>query len=128
MTDKVGLLDTNVIIDISKNLIEVSSIINEYNYLHISIITYIELLGFNFVNEDEFLIIKKIVDNLPISMIDFEIANFAIHYRKIRKIKLADSLIIATAKKLNAELITSNVSDFINIDNFVKVIKPTLII
>lgn len=124
MTDKVGLLDTNVIIDISKNLIDANKILNKYNYLYISIISYVELLGYNFASDEDLLIIKSIVNNIPISFIDLEIANFAISYRKIKKIKIADSLILATARKLNADLITSNISDFINIDTNVKVTKP----
>jgi predicted nucleic acid-binding protein len=69
-----------------------------------------------------------LVKIIPLSFIDLEIADLAVNYRKVRKIKLADSLILATARKLNADLISSNIDDFINIDKNVNVIKPTKIL
>lgn len=124
MTGKIALLDTNVIIDNVKSKLSMQNIVNKYSQLYISIITYVEILGFNFKNEEEQKLIVNLIRNLPISYIDLKIADFAVKYRQLKKIKLADSLILATAKSLNADLITSNVSDFINFDKSIRIIKP----
>lgn len=47
---------------------------------------------------------------------DIEIADLTISYRKMKKIKVPDAIILSTAKKLNAILLTSNIADFKNID------------
>ena len=124
MTGKIALLDTNVIIDNAKAKLSMQNIVNKYSQIFISIITYVEILGFNFKNEVEQKLIVNLIRNLPISYIDLKIADFAVKYRQLKKIKLADSLIFATAKSLNADLITSNVSDFINFDKSIRIIKP----
>lgn len=41
-----------------------------------------------------------------------QMADIAIEYRKRKKIKLPDALIAATAKTLNAEVVTRYISDF----------------
>jgi len=65
------------------------------------------------------------VNLIPVKFIDLEIADYAVNYRKIKKIKLADSLILATARSLNGDLITSNIDDFTNIDFNVRIYKPS---
>lgn len=48
-------------------------------------------------------------------------------YRKIRKVKLPDAITLATARRLNAELITVNEQDFRGLDPLVRVVVPPLI-
>jgi len=55
---------------------------------------------------------------------DIEIADLTVSYRKMKKIKIPDAIILATARKLNAKLLTSNIIDFTNIDEKVTIIKP----
>ena len=50
MNGKKGLIDSNVIIDISNEKLKLSAIIAEYDYLYASIISYVETLGYNFLN------------------------------------------------------------------------------
>lgn len=45
-------------------------------------------------------------------------------YRSHSKIKLPDAIILATAKKMKADLKTANVDDFKNVDKSVKLINP----
>lgn len=124
MNGNKAILDSNVIIDFSKGKLEINRIAENYPYFYISIISYIELLGYNFANKKEQSLIENILKHLPIINIDLMIANVAINYRKKNKIKLPDALIISTAKILEADLITSNVRDFINIDTKVNIINP----
>ena len=55
---------------------------------------------------------------------DIEIADLTVSYRKMKKIKIPDAIILATARKLNAKLLTSNIIDFTNIDEQVTIIEP----
>jgi len=75
-----------------------------------------EIYGYNFQSDKE----KEIVD------VNQEIAQQVIIYRKRedKKIKIPDAIILATAKYLNADLITDDWDDFIGFDDHVKIIKP----
>lgn len=109
--NKIGLLDSNVIIDASKGIISIEQIVNRYDLLYTSIINYVEVLGYNFDNDQEKETIIEILEAIPSIALSKEIADIAIKIRKKRKIKLPDALIAATAKLLNAEIITRNIDD-----------------
>lgn len=115
MSGNKALLDINVIIEASKNTISLSEIIQNYDYLFTSIICYVEVLGFDFESEKEKKAIEKILNIITVVNLDKEIADLTIEFRKRSKIKLPDALIIATSEKIEADLITSNTSDFKNL-------------
>jgi len=124
MSGNKGLLDSNVIIDASKGIVSTQDIVNEYDYLYTSIISYVETQGYNFEDNQEKEIVTQILKSVEIINLNKEIADTAIKYRKQKKIKLPDALILATAKHLNADLLTSDISDFLNIDKSVKLVVP----
>ncbi len=109
-----NLLDTNVIIDFmagrlpDRGLKFVSEIIDERP--QISIITKIELLGYN-APEDEFLVLNDFVRESIVHPLNDEIATTCIELRKISKIKLPDAIIAATALHHSLNLLTRNVDD-----------------
>jgi predicted nucleic acid-binding protein len=111
------LLDSNVIILASKEALNIELLLGAYDEFYVSIITFMEVYGFEFANNNEEKLIDDIFANMDIVSIDTHIANQAISYRKnkIKKIKLPDAIILATAKYLGAELITDDWDDFINI-------------
>ena len=111
-----AILDSNVIIDAVRNLIDIERSIFQFKDIYISLITYIEVLGYNFKDENEKLLTLQILGMFVIINPDVEIADLTISYRKMKKIKVPDAIILATAKKLNAILLTSNIADFKNID------------
>lgn len=119
-----ALLDSNVIIYASKGIISIQDIVSEYDFLFTSIISYIETLGYNFEKKEEKESVNYILDNVEIVNLNKEIADIAIEYRKKKKIKLPDSVVIASAKNLKADLLTSDISDFHNIDLSVRLIEP----
>ncbi len=124
MSGNKGLLDSNVIIDASKGIISAQDIVNEYDYLYASIISYVETQSYNFADSEEKELVMQILNSVEIVNLNKEIADIAIYYRKQKKIKLPDALILATTKHLQADLLTSDVSDFQNIDKSVKIIEP----
>ncbi len=124
MNGNKALFDSNIIIYLSKDLIDIDKILRNYDEFYISIITYIEVLGFKFNNDIEKKIIEKLLNQFKIIHLDLNIAEITISIRQKKKIKLPDAIIFATAKKNNCDLITFNIDDFKNIDKETKVIKP----
>ncbi len=125
MSGSKALLDSNVIIFASKEEVDVELLLSSYDEFHVSMITFMEVYGFEFANPDEEDLINDIFANLEITEVNIKIAKQAIVYRKnkIKKIKLPDAIILATAKYLEAELITDDWDDFVDIDNSVVIKK-----
>jgi predicted nucleic acid-binding protein len=61
-----ALLDSNVIIDASKGEISLQDIINSYDFLYTSIISYTETLGYNFKDKDEKKLIEQILASIEV--------------------------------------------------------------
>lgn len=125
MSGTKAVLDSNAIIYASNGAIDAEKLLSGSDKYYASIITFIEVYDFDFVNADEKKIIDEIVDGLEIIELGQNIADQAIIYRKnkIKKIKLPDAIILATAKVINADLITNNYADFQNIDSSVNVLN-----
>jgi predicted nucleic acid-binding protein len=125
MSGNKALLDSNVIILASKEEVDIELLLSTFDEFHVSMITFMEVYGFEFANSDEEDLINDLFANLDITEVNIKIAKQAIIYRKnkIKKIKLPDAIILATAKFLDAELITDDWDDFINIDNSVVIRK-----
>jgi len=120
------LLDSNIIIYLSKRKINISDIFFDNTNYYISIITYMELLSYNFINKKEEDLILQILSSLKILNIDLAIANRVISLKKSRKIKLPDAIIVATAKYYNLILFTND-KQLLNIEDIktkeIKVLK-----
>jgi predicted nucleic acid-binding protein len=112
------VLDSDVIILASKQMIDVEKLLAAYEKQYVSIVSYIEVYGFDFPNKHEKELVDRIFQNLELIDLGPEIANIAIKFRSddIKKIKLPDAAILATAKHLEADLRTNNLQDFIGVD------------
>ena len=109
------LLDSNILIAISKNEDTLEYYLGKFNKVYISIISYIEVLGFDFKIKKEKETLIEIINSIEIANMNFDIADISIEVREKNKIKLPDAIIYATAVYLNAELITRNTEDFKNL-------------
>lgn len=89
----------------------------------LSVITQMELLGFAFRSIEEERITEQFVADLYTLPLSDKIVHQTIAIRKIRKIKLPDAIIAATALAHDCALVTRNVSDFSAIEGL-KVINP----
>ena len=118
------LLDTNIIIYLSKGKISEDIVLNKYKKIYISVITYMEVLGYNFKNNKEEKLIQALLNGFEMCFITRHIADTAISIRKIRKIKLPDAIILATVKCHELDLMTNNVSDFKNIVDGINIFNP----
>lgn len=119
------ILDTNVIIFASKQLIDIDKFIATYDSFFVSIITYMEVYSYEFSNSNEKFLIDELFKNIEIIEINKTIADISILIRKNRKkkIKLPDAIILATAKVLKIPLLTDDWDDFSNIDETILILN-----
>ena len=120
------LIDTNAAIDyLGKNLpVSAMSFMNRVidTMPNVSIITKIELLGFNASDEHYQTLINFITDIIVLDLAD-SVVDASIDIRKKYKTKLPDAIIAATALVYDLVLITRNIKDFQNIATL-KTIDP----
>lgn len=110
------LLDTNVVIHFLDASLPIKSI-NSLNQILddapiVSVVTKMELLGFNFTSMDEQIIMETFINNSSILDINNDIVAKTISIRKTKKMKLPDAIIAATALVHGLILITNNLKDF----------------
>ena len=98
------VLDTNMIISLLKSE-KVQEIFNSVE-LFVSIISRMELLSRPDITEEDELEILGFLSKVTIVGIDNSIESAVISLRRSRKIKLPDSIIVATSVVLEATLLT----------------------
>jgi len=102
------ILDSNVIIYLSKRLIDIDTVISDNDEYAISVITYMEVLGYAFESKKEEKFIVDLLALLHIKYLNSDIVQNVITIRKMQKIKLPDAIICATAISENAYLLTND--------------------
>jgi len=121
MNGNSALLDSNILIYLSKNELPFF-VLDQFEALFISVISYMEVLGYRFSNSKEESFVKELVSMFNVRFIDQEIAENVIDIRKQYRIKLPDAIIAATANTDDLCLVTRNIEDFKNID--VRILNP----
>jgi len=110
------LLDTNAVIYYVKEESGVVSIIEDIYTknipVYLSVITEAELFAFTQLSDEEAERIEKFLQSVSIIPMDSQIARLTGTIRKKYQLKIADSVIAATALFANAQLVTRNVGDF----------------
>ncbi|MCS7106036.1 MAG: type II toxin-antitoxin system VapC family toxin [Candidatus Aenigmarchaeota archaeon] len=110
------LVDTDIIIDVLRNFrktIEILKELNAKSELFISGITESEIFSGKDLNENEKREkVKKFLLNFRKINPDNEIFQLAGELRRKYQVSLLDSIIAATACKIEASLLTKNVKDF----------------
>jgi len=117
------VLDSTIIIySLSPNHQFIRDFLDGKN-LACSVISKIEVLGYSKLNQKEIEGFQKFFQKIPILSLSEEVVEESIRLRQKRKITLGDSIIAATAKIHQAELITANSDDFKWI-NEIQVVNP----
>ena len=114
------ILDSNIVIDYIGNHLPNKAM----NFMHniidvvpiISVVTKIEVLGFNAPKQNYQLLIDFMNDATILDLSN-DVVDACIELRKLHKTKLPDAIIAATAIAHNLTLITRNTNDFKGIDN-----------
>ena len=115
MNGNSALFDSNILIYLSKKELQFKNF-DKFDKLFISVISYMEVLGFKFRSNEEENFVKELTDLFEVQFIDQNIADKVIEIRKQNRIKLPDAIIDATAAADNLCLVTKNIEDFKNID------------
>ncbi len=104
------LLDTNFIIGLHKFDDNAISLIKnrkiDYQDCAISVITYLEVLGFTDISEDDKHILSNLLALFSCYELTKDIQQQTISLKQAIKIKLPDAIILATAQVHELELIT----------------------
>lgn len=120
------LVDSNVIIDYVSNRIPEKSAKQLDIYFNsnfsVSIISKIEVLGFN-TQEYELEQLESFIQLSSIVYIDEAVAVKTIEIRRMKRIKLPDAIIAATALVQNCILLSHNTTDFNKIEGL-QVLDP----
>ncbi len=103
------LLDSNTVVYLSKEIISIDDVFDDNEEYGISVITYMEVLGYHFESTKEKEFIEELLSYLSIIYIDETIAKRVIQLKKEKKIKLPDAIICATAIVNNSLLITNDI-------------------
>ncbi len=120
------LIDTNIVIDyLGKRLPD--SGMNFMNTIidaipNVSVITKIELLGFN-TPEEHYQLLVQFMNDASVLDLSNDVVDASILIRKNHKSKLPYAIIATTALVYDLVVISRNTSDFKNIDG-IKVINP----
>mgnify|MGYP002795333658 CR=1 FL=1 len=114
------LIDSNVIIDWLAGRFEnraktfLNDIINEFP--QISVISKIEILGYNSTKKDQEILEEFIRESLVFNLTD-DIISICISIRKKYKTKLPEEIIASTAISNNFTFVTRNFKDFEKVQN-----------
>ena len=110
------LLDTNAVIyyvkEESSVVATIEDIYTQNIPVYLSVITQAELFAFPQLSDEEAKRIEKFLQSLSIIPMDSQIARLTGSIRKKYELKIADSVIAATAIFTNSKLLTRNVGDF----------------
>jgi len=110
------LIDSNIIIyHLNAESIATNFLKDNLENLYISRLTFIEVLSFDFTDNEKEQVIELLKKFEIIDTSD-EIAIKCIENRKLKKIKLADNIIASTAQVNDLTLVTRNVKDFNSLD------------
>ncbi len=122
MKDKIYLVDSNIIIyHLNDEKIATDFLYNNFFKCAISQLTFIEVLSFNY-DDEERLRIQSILESFCILDTTTNISLQAIKNSAIKKIKIADNIIASTAQVNDLTLVTRNTKDFNSIN--VKLVDP----
>lgn len=120
------LIDTNVVIDYLGKKLPDSGMIFMNDVIdavpNISVITKIEVLGFN-APDEHYRLLLSFMDDATLFDLTDNMVDTSIDIRKKHKTKLPDAIIAATALEYSLVLISRNTSDFKNI-NGLHIIDP----
>jgi predicted nucleic acid-binding protein len=120
------LVDTNILIYHTKGEQIATSFLSSLlsqQALHISILTKIEFLGWDKHTAEGFEKCQRLIKTAHVYPVEENISNKAIQLKRSLPIKLADSVIAATALLNNLKLATRNEDDFRGIEGL-EIINP----
>jgi predicted nucleic acid-binding protein len=111
------ILDTNAVVSLLAGNRDLALMLEQADYIGISIVTYLEFLAFDGLSDadrDCFAAFCKLVHVVPLSLNDSGLLEQALELRSRYRLKLPDAIIGATAI-INKSVLITNDSHFSNI-------------
>jgi hypothetical protein len=105
-----AIFDTNIVIDLFNGVDQARVEIESYRVRAISIVTWIEVMAG--VQGQEAKAAREALDDFMVIALTQEIAERAASERRNRRLKLPDTIILATALVAGGVLVTRNTRDF----------------
>jgi predicted nucleic acid-binding protein len=106
-----ALFDTNILIDYLNGVPEAETEIGGHRRKLISIVTWMEVLA-GARNDAEEDVIEMFLRDFALVELSRPIAREAIRLRRSRRLRLPDAIILASAERESALLVTRNTRDF----------------
>ena len=105
-----AVFDTNILIDFLNQVPAAEAELLLYERRYISHVTWIEVMvGVDPTDEPR---TRKFLETFQVLQITDQVAELAVKIRRLRRLKLPDSIIQATALVENLSLVTRNTRDF----------------
>ena len=124
MENKRYLLDTNALIALLSGNFHVVSLLNDAEWIGISILNQLEFLSYKNLSDRDttlFLSFIKRIEVVDVAKNNTDLLEYSVKIRQKSKLKLADSVIAATAIVNNATIVTKD-NDFFVVDGLLTVI------
>ncbi len=102
------LLDSNILIYIAKGFIDVDDVINDSSKYFISVISYMEVLGYPFDSVNQENKMRLFLEQFSVVELSFSIIEGVIKLKQRKKIKLPDAIICITAIENKYTLISND--------------------
>ncbi|MFW5822630.1 MAG: PIN domain-containing protein [Tangfeifania sp.] len=118
------LVDTNILISLAKDEIDLADIATDETRLYISVITYMETMSYRFQNSIEKEAVSKLCEKLPVIQLSRKIVEKVITLKENPEINLGSAIIAATAITNRLDLVTASVSEYQNLDSKLKLLNP----
>lgn len=106
-----ALIDINILIDFLTGAEAAREELNRYAKPAISLITWMEVLA-GASDDEEALLLRSFLAGFDRVPIDEHVCEVAVDIRRRMRIRLPDSIIWASAQRMNAILVTRNTRDF----------------
>ena len=113
------LIDSNIIIYSYSDQFQYLRKIITGDNVFTSEISKVEVLGYHKIQPDEDVYFRDVFDLLPTLLPDQSVFNTAIKIRKKYNLKLADSIIAATAIEHKLSIYTRNLGDFQRLEGLI---------
>ncbi|CAN5248410.1 hypothetical protein BH20ACI1_BH20ACI1_11570 [soil metagenome] len=117
------ILDSNIIIYAARPEYDFLREFIAENSPSVSAVSYVEVLGYHKLADEERKILEEFFDSTQILSISKAVITKAVELRQSKKMTLGDALIAATALVNNLTLVTNNTADFAWIDEL-KLFNP----
>lgn len=105
------LLDTNTVVSLLRGHAELLNLVQEAEWLGVSIVTWLEFLAFPNLNQADAQLFNRFLGHVEVVNLtqdDHKLLGTTVQLRQAHSLKLPDAIIVATALTQSATLVTAD--------------------